>query len=199
MFCFIKSHIWNAMPFELGGRADKKGNRYEYNCAINEMLKLFDEINYSVVVEALGDDEKGTDILVTTMKGEKEHQQCKARNASKEYWDVSGLKTKRILKTWVFQLNRDSDRKVALVSPLVCSFLVDLHDRAINTSGKETDFYYIQIMESSKEFQRFYQELCLGMGLNVSEGNGNEKIDRVKSINYLKRIIVCIMGLKPSP
>lgn len=189
MFCFIKSHIWNAMPFELGGRADKKGNRYEYNCAINEMLKLFDEINYSVVVEALGDDEKGTDILVTTMKGEKEHQQCKARNASKEYWDVSGLKTKRILKTWVFQLNRDSDRKVALVSPLVCSFLVDLHDRAINTSGKETDFYYIQIMESSKEFQRFYQELCLGMGLNVSEGNGNEKIDRVKSINYLKRII----------
>lgn len=49
VFCFIKSHIWNAMPFELGGRADKKGNRYEYNCAINyisaNILDLHFDIN----------------------------------------------------------------------------------------------------------------------------------------------------------
>ncbi len=110
------------MPFELGGRADKQGNRYEHNCAIYEMLKIIDEVNYSVVIEALGDDEKGTDILVTTMQNEKEHQQCKARNASKEYWDITDLKSKRIFKVWDFQLNRDNNRKVALVSPLVCHF-----------------------------------------------------------------------------
>ena len=176
------------MPFELGGRADKKGNRYEHNCAIYEMLKIIDEVNYSVVIEALGDDEKGTDILVTTMKNEKEHQQCKARNASKEYWDMSDLKAKRILKTWDFQLNRDNNRKVVLVSPLTCSFLVDLHDQALNTSGKADDFYNIQIMESSKEFQKFYLEFCLEMGLNVSEDSDYGRVDRLKSIDYLRRI-----------
>lgn len=57
------------MPFELGGRADKQGNTYEHNCAIYAMLKILDEVGYSVVIEALGDDEKGTYILVATMKG----------------------------------------------------------------------------------------------------------------------------------
>lgn len=176
------------MPFELGGRADKQGNRYEHNCAIYEILKVIDEENYSVVIEALGDDEKGTDILVTTMKNEKEHQQCKARNASKEYWDITDLKAKRIFKTWDLQLNRNNNRKVALVSPLACSFLVDLHDRALNTSGKADDFYNIQIMESSKEFQKFYQEFCSEMGLNVSEESDYGRTERLKSIDYLKRI-----------
>ena len=176
------------MPFELGGRADKQGNRYEHNCAIYEMLKIIDEVNYSVVIEALGDDEKGTDILVTTMQNEKEHQQCKARNASKEYWDITDLKSKRIFKVWDFQLNRDNNRKVVLVSPLTCSFLVDLHDRALNTSGKADDFYNIQIMESSKEFQKFYLEFCLEMGLNVSEDSDYGRVDRLKSIDYLRRI-----------
>ncbi len=35
------------------------------------------ETNYSVIIEALGEDEIGTDILVTTFDGKKEHQQCK--------------------------------------------------------------------------------------------------------------------------
>ncbi|MDE6055448.1 MAG: hypothetical protein K2G55_17215, partial [Lachnospiraceae bacterium] len=176
------------MPFELGGRADKQGNTYEQNCAIYEMLKILDEVNYSVVVEALGDDEKGTDILVTTMKGEKEHQQCKARNASKEYWDISDLRTKGIFKTWNFQLDRGNERQVALVSPMACSFLVDLHSRAVKTNGKAEDFYYVQIMKSSKEFQKFYKDFCVDMRLNVFEENGIVERDILKSIDYLRRI-----------
>lgn len=65
------------MPLEIGGRADKMGNRYEIRCIIYEMLKVLREINYSVVIEALGDDEVGTDILITDFEGRKEHQQCK--------------------------------------------------------------------------------------------------------------------------
>lgn len=42
------------MPLEKGGRADKKGNQYEINC---------------IIIEALGVDEVGTDILVTTFEG----------------------------------------------------------------------------------------------------------------------------------
>lgn len=67
------------MPLEKGGRADKQGNSYEINCVIYELLKVLDEVNYSVVIEALGEDEVGTDILVTDMSGHREHQQCKSR------------------------------------------------------------------------------------------------------------------------
>ena len=67
---------------------------------------LINESNYSLVIEALGDDEKGTDILVTRFDGTKEHQQCKARNASKEYWEMSDLKAQNIFKNCYFQLNR---------------------------------------------------------------------------------------------
>lgn len=171
------------MPFEKGGRADKQGNRYEINCIIYEILKVLNEINYSVIIEALGTDEVGTDILVTTFGGQKEHQQCKARNASKEYWDISDLKAKDIFSAWKIQLNREGHRKVALVSPMACSFLFDLHNRACNTSGKAEDFYSTQILKSSKEFQKFYKTFCAEMDLDSAEN-----IDILKSIDYLKRI-----------
>lgn len=110
------------MPLEIGGRADKMGNRYEIRCIIYEMLKVLREINYSVVIEALGDDEVGTDILITDFEGRKEHQQCKARNASKEYWSIADLKSRNILNNWKKQLERGNDRKVALVfHPLINS------------------------------------------------------------------------------
>lgn len=171
------------MPFEKGGRADKQGNSYEINCIIYELLKVLNEKNYSVIIEALGIDEVGTDILVTTFDDQKEHQQCKARNGSKEYWNISDLKEKNIFSTWKTQLNRGSDRKVALVSPMSCSFLFDLHKRACNTSGEAEDFYSEQIMKSSKEFQQFYRSFCSEMGLK------SDKTDDIsKSIDYLKRI-----------
>ena len=60
------------MPLEIGGRADKMGNRYEIKCIIYEMLKVLREVNYSIVIEALGDDEVGTDILITDFEGRKQ-------------------------------------------------------------------------------------------------------------------------------
>lgn len=171
------------MPLEIGGRADKQGNKYEINCIIYEMLKVLDETNYSVIIEALGTDEIGTDILVTTFDGLKEHQQCKARNASKEYWNISDLKVKDIFSTWKIQLNRDNSRRVSLVSPMACTFLYDLHNRACNTSGKAEDFYSMQIMKSSKEFQKFYKSFCAEMDLDC-----DKEVDVLKSIDYLKRI-----------
>ena len=129
-----------SMPFEKGGRADKQGNKYEKDCIIYEMIKVLNERNYSVVIEPLGMNEVGTDILVTTSDGKKEHQQCKARNSSKEHWDASDLKARNIFRVWKFQLDRDEERKVALVSPMVCTNLEDLCKRAKNTSGKAEDF-----------------------------------------------------------
>lgn len=171
------------MPYEKGGRADKKGNKYEINCIAYELLKVLDGSNYSVVIEALGEDEIGTDILVTDHEGRKEHQQCKARNGSSDNWTISDLKVRKIFNAWKIQLDREHDRKVALVSPMTCSFLVDLNDRANNTSGKADEFYDFQIMNSSKEFKNFYENFCKEMNIEIGRESGI-----LKSIDYLKRI-----------
>ena len=193
------------MPLEKGGRADKQGNSYEINCVIYELLKVLDEVNYSVVIEALGEDEEGTDILVTDMSGCREHQQCKSRNASKESWNMSDLKARGILEAWRKQLNRDNERRVALVSPLACTFLYDMQKRAFNTSGSAEDFYKIQIAKSSTEFNKFYKSFCEEMGLRIEQENteadrketdehqddsneNNNYKNILKSIEYLKRI-----------
>ncbi|MCB6602672.1 hypothetical protein LI129_17875, partial [Erysipelatoclostridium ramosum] len=109
--------------------------------------------------------------------------QCKARNTSKEYWNISDLKAKDILSTWKIQLNRDNSRRVSLVSPMACTFLYDLHNRACNTSGKAEDFYSMQIMKSSKGFQKFYKSFCAEMDLDC-----DKEVEVLKSIDYLKRI-----------
>lgn len=72
---------------------------------------------------------------------------------------------------------------MSLVSPMTCSFLFDLHNRACNTSGNAEDFYDIQIMKSSKEFRKFYKSFCKEMDLN-----SEKEVDVLKSIDYLKRI-----------
>ena len=61
--------------------------------------------------------------------------------------------------------------------------MVDLHNRASNTSGKAEDFYLVQINKSSKDFQKFYENFCIEMDLNIED-----KSDILKSIDYLKRI-----------
>ena len=170
------------MPLENGGRADKMGNRYEIRCIIYEMLKVLREVNYSIVIEALGDDEVGTDILITDFEGRKEHQQCKVRNASKEYWSIADLKSRNILKNWKKQLERGDDRNVALVSAVGCTHIVDLHNRAINSTNNPNDFYEYQIKSGGKEIQNSYKDFCKGMGIEVSES-----ADVAKSIDFLRR------------
>lgn len=170
------------MAFEKGGRADKAGNKYEINWVIYQLLKIIDEKIYSVTLEVLGEDERGTDLLIVSNEAIIEHQQCKARNASKDVWEISDLKAKNILQNWKIHLDRDSTRCVSLISPLSCTYLVDLNDRAKNTSGVAKQFYDCQIKNSSKEFNKFYNNFCNEMGLDHSDTN-----DVARSIDYLKR------------
>lgn len=170
------------MPLEKGGRADKAGNKYEINWVIYQLLKVIDEKIYSVTLEALGEDEKATDLLIVSNERIKEHQQCKARNASKDTWEFSDLKSKNIFKNWRIHLDRESTRQVSLISPISCQHLVDLNERANNTSGIAEEFYNYQIKSSSQEFNKFYNNYCIEMGLDHSDYK-----DVAKSIDYLKR------------
>ncbi len=170
------------MPLEKAGRADKLGNRYEIHWTIFQMLNVLDEKIYSVTLEALGDDEKGTDLLIVNKDNIKEYQQCKARNASSDKWDFGTLNSKGIFKNWKYQLDRGQDRNVSLISPISCTFLVDLNNRANNTNGIPSIFYNEQILKCSKDFQNFYKNYCHAMNLNVETDN-----EILKSIDYLQR------------
>ncbi|MDG5855266.1 hypothetical protein [Clostridium beijerinckii] len=46
------------MPYEMGGRADKSGNKYEIRWVIYQMLKVIEEEIVSVELESIGKDEE---------------------------------------------------------------------------------------------------------------------------------------------
>lgn len=57
------------MAFELGGRADKFGNRYERRYFVSLMAKVLQGGLLSVQSEPTGDDESGTDIIIEYQGG----------------------------------------------------------------------------------------------------------------------------------
>ncbi|NWL88482.1 hypothetical protein DMN77_12970 [Paenibacillus sp. 79R4] len=171
------------MPYELGGRADKSGNRFEIRWTIYQILEVLDEKLDYVILEAIGDDEQGVDIWIGRKNGSREAQQCKGRNASKEYWDYGAANAKGIFKNWKFQLDRDESNTVALVSPLAFTLLEDLINRAKNTSNTPKDFYQNQICNASKDLLGLFRNVCKTMDINPEKDT-----DLLRCISYLKRI-----------
>lgn len=171
------------MPYESGGRADKLGNRFEIRWTIYQILEVIDEKIDYIILEALGDDERGVDIWVGKKNGTREGQQCKGRNASKEYWDYGTANAKGIFYNWKFQLDQDELNTVSLVSPLAFTMLEDLIIRAKNTSSNFQDFYNNQILSSGKELKEFFKNFCRSMDLNP-----DIDVDLIRCISFLKKI-----------
>ena len=57
------------MAYEMGGRADKYGNRFEYNWVVCKLLDVIEEKLACVILEALGKDESGVDLWVIDNDG----------------------------------------------------------------------------------------------------------------------------------
>ncbi|MCU6713173.1 hypothetical protein M6D81_31195 [Paenibacillus sp. J5C_2022] len=171
------------MPYELGGRADKSGNRFEIRWTIYQILDVLDERLDYITLEALGDDERGVDIWAGQKNGIREAQQCKGRNSSKEYWDYGTANAKGIFANWKFQLERNESNTVSLVSPLAFTLLEDLITRAKNTSTLPQDFYNNQVLSASKELKDFFSNFCKAMDLKPEED-----ADLLKCISLLKKI-----------
>ena len=171
------------MPYEAGGRADKSGNRYEIRWVIYQMIKVLQEKLDYVILEGIGDDEQGVDIWIGYKDGNREGQQCKGRNASKEKWDFGSINSKGIFTNWKLQLDRNKQTNVALVSPLSFIFMEDLNTRALNNNSNPQYFYNYQILESSKELIDFFQKFSKVMGLDYENDE-----DLSKCVDYIKRI-----------
>lgn len=169
------------MPYELGGRADKLGNRYELNWVVLKFIDIIAEKIEAIKIEPIGEEEQGVDVWIRYKDGHKEAQQCKGRNGSKEYWDLSDLNQKGILRSWKEHLEREPQIKVSLVSPLTFTNLSDLIYRA-KTNDNTQSFIDYQIKTSSS-IKRMFESYVKYFGLSIEK-------DISKIINFLSRTII---------
>lgn len=173
------------MGYEKGGRADKAGNRFEYNWILYNLLQVIEEKIQYVMIEAIGEDEEGVDLWIGNLDGSREGQQCKGRYGSEESWSYGTVNAKGIWKKWKTQLEREGEISVSLVSPLAFIQLEDITGKARNTNDTPKDFYNYQINKDtdSKDTKRLYKNFCSIMEIDCSNEAGLSK-----SIDYLSRI-----------
>lgn len=79
------------MSLEHGGKADKDGNKYEYEWVICQILQVIKRNIRSFIWEPIGPSSDGVDISVIKEDYYAYHQ-CKASNAGKDSWTISDLK-----------------------------------------------------------------------------------------------------------
>ena len=84
------------MAYEKGGRADKLGNRFEYNWVLYNLLQVIEEKIQYVMIEAIGEDEEGVDLWIGNLDGSREGQQCKGRYSSEDKWTYGTVNAKKI-------------------------------------------------------------------------------------------------------
>ena len=84
------------MAYEKGGRADKYGNRFEYNWVIYNLLDVVREKISYVMIEAIGEAEKGVDLWIGNLDGTREGQQCKGRYGDEDQWTYGMVNAKGI-------------------------------------------------------------------------------------------------------
>lgn len=170
------------MAYEKGGRADKAGNRFEYNWIIYNLLQVIEERIQYVMIEAIGKDEEGVDLWIGNLDGSREGQQCKGRYGSEESWSYGIVNAKGIWAKWKKQLERQDKVNVSLISPLSFTQFEDLAGKARNTNGNSKDFYKYQIDNVSKDVKQLYKNYCNIMGIDYSNDVGISQ-----SIDYLSR------------
>ncbi len=171
------------MAYEVGGRSDKSGNRYEIRVVIHYLLQIIEEKYDYLILEAIGDDEKGVDIWIGHKDGKKEGIQCKGRNGSEEKWTFGAANNKGIFTNWRRQLDRSEFNMVSLASPLAFTILEDIINMANMSNDNIKDFYNFQILKSGKPTKSFVDSFCEVMGVNKELDNDLERMFR-----YFKRI-----------
>ena len=175
------------MAFEPGGYSDKLGNRYEGRWVVKQLLRLLNEKIHSIEVEPIGDDERGVDIIIERNDGTKQFQQCKARNASKEFWSIADLNNRGILQKMQFQLDRNSEYEFALVTGVSATVFGDICESARSSNENSEDYYNFQIQQIGETRRKVFEKFCEYLNLNQSK-----VVDRASAYDYLKRMHIVL-------
>lgn len=176
------------MALEMGGKADKDGNRYEYNWVLSKLLDVIEGNATSIVWEPVGADADGVDVMVVTEHNN--YHQCKVSNGNKDQWSIRDLATKNILSNWKDRLSENETNEVTLVSPITFRAFSDLANRARNSSNDGQEFYDYQV--TSKEDNSLYAALSdklIGGEFDYIEDEKIRELNKNnKLLSYLQRI-----------
>ncbi len=159
-----------------GGRADKLGNRYEGLWVVRQLLHLLAGDALDVIVEAVGDDERGVDVWVTRQNRNRDAQQCKRKNRSIGQWTVAELTQQGILQHLACQLRRDAMATFTFVSSHPAAQLRELADMARMAGGNATAYFQeaLRVKAHAESLRRF----CTAVGVNSDDVCGqNEAFD----------------------
>ena len=176
------------MALEAGGYAEKLGNRYEANWVALQLLRLLEEKITWIVVEPIGDDEVGVDVIIGIDQDHTEHHQCKVGVGYNELWTLSQLNESKIFRNALFQIERNIEKQIVtefhLVSPLSSKKMSDLSDSALNSNMNPNDFMEYQI-KVSKEREKNFTAICNYLGLNIADPS-----DIKRAIYFLQKFKV---------
>ncbi len=171
------------MSYEIGGRADKLGNRYEGRWVATQLLRLLEEEIRYIVVEPIGEDERGVEFFIELKNGIRQFHQCKARNASEESWSVNNLKGKGVIQNIIYQLDRQQESyEFMFVSGVPVTNLGDICDSARMSSDDVEAFLKYQIKNSGPRTKAF-KDFC-----KAAELDFENRQDQERAFNYFKRI-----------
>ena len=172
------------MSLEHGGKADKDGNKYEYEWVICQILQVIKRNIRSFIWEPIGPSSDGVDISVIK-EDYYDYHQCKASNAGKDSWTISDLKKNNIISRWIDKLSINDSNEVSLVSPLTFKGLADLSDKARNSNNCGKDFYDYQIANAGKDTRKLFESICREL-IGDLEKYTDDDYNRI--LSYLKRI-----------
>lgn len=179
------------MSRESGGRADKLGNRYEDYWSVELLLRLVDEKLKYLIIEPLGKDEEGTDILTLEKGGDKVFYQCKGSNTYKDKWTLADLNSSGILKNAFEQISREEINYFRLVSSVGSVDLNELHDRSKDGSDSLEEYKErIGIGSQKSPSQRITDNFCKVAKYLKLDISKDEDILRIK--NFLSRFEVVL-------
>ena len=176
------------MALEAGGYAEKLGNRYEANWVARQLLHLLEEKITWIVVEPIGDDEVGVDVIIGIDQDHTEYHQCKVGVGNNEYWTLSQLNESKIFRNALFQIERNIEKQIVtefhLVSPLSSKKMSDLSDSALNSNMNPNDFMECQI-KVSQQREKDFTAICNYLRLNIADPS-----DIKRAIYFLQKFKV---------
>ena len=172
------------MAFELGGRADKFGNRYERRYFVSLMAKVLQGGLLSVQSEPTGDDESGTDIIVEYQGGRKDFHQCKARNGSNEHWTTSALARHKVFQHIKEHVKTEQNHFVFVTAlPFVA-----LNDLCLAARNSDSCQRFVTDQLTTHDRKNLFDQWRKNLGL------GETAADQEQSAFYLRQFEICTLS-----
>ena len=172
------------MAFELGGRADKFGNRYERRYFVSLMAKVLQGGLLSVQSEPTGDDESGTDIIVEYQGGRKDFHQCKARNGSNEHWTMSALARHKVFQHIKEHVKTEQNHFVFVTAlPFVA-----LNDLCLTARNSDSCQRFVTDQLTTHDRKNLFDQWRKNLGL------GETAADQEQAAFYLRQFEICTLS-----